>query len=65
MVPFNIVLVEIIIQGKAEFGHWTVRRKTFEPCQGDTVLGEAAHTNRWIFLNIPYVIKDEGAIEGV
>ena len=65
MVTLNIVLVEIIIQGKAEFGHRTIGSEAFQPSTSDTVFGEAVYPDLWIFLNIPYVVKDERAIEGV
>ena len=65
MVTPDIVLVEIIIQGKAEFGHWTIGSETFQPSLSDTVFGEAVYPDLWIFLNITYVVKDKRAIEGV
>jgi hypothetical protein len=65
MVTPDIVLVEIIIQGKTEFGHRTIGSETFQPSMSDTVFGEAVYPDLWIFLNIPNIIKDEGTIEGV
>ena len=62
MVTFDIVLMEIIIQGKTKLGHRTIGGETFESCPGYIVLREAVHPDMRIFLNIPYVIKDERAV---
>ena len=62
MVTFDIVSMEIVIQGETEFGHRTIGGKSLEPGLGYIFLGEAVHADVRIFLNIPYVIKDKGAI---
>ena len=60
-----LVLVEIIVEGKAYIGHRAIGKGAFKGCPGDTFPGEFGQPDMTVVANIGPVIKCKGSFESV
>ena len=65
MVAHDIILVEIVVQGKADIRYRTIGGKTFKSCPFNALQGECFQADMGVIPNIGRIIKNERAIQGV
>ena len=61
MISCKIVLMKIVIQGKADIADWAITRRFFtKGCFSDFFEGKFCYADVWVVLNSDGVIKNKG-----
>ncbi len=66
MISLKIVLMKIVIQGKADIADWAITRRFFtKGCFSDFFEGKFCNADVWVLLNPNCVIKNKGRFQNV
>ena len=65
MVARNIVLMKVIIEGKADVGDGTTGGQTFKSRFLNAFLGQLGQADMGVMFNIAQVIKNERVLQGI